>query len=88
MRYEFDKTNHLVDVLADSHYYEVDREEIDRVKGIVGIMHVELITDPLCDYSPARLRFHTTEPGGVTDLKYMVMCKTFAPWKEKTKKED
>ena len=88
MRYEFNKANHLVDVLADSRYYEVDREEINRVKGIVGIMHVELITDPMSDYSLSRLSFHTYESAGVTDLKYMAMCKTFAPWKKKTEKKD
>lgn len=88
MRYVFDKTYHRVEVLADGHYYEVDREEIDRVKGIVGIMNVELITDPMTDYGISRLRFYTTDSDGVTDLKYMVMCKTFTPWKRKTEKKD
>ena len=88
MRYVFDKTNRRVDVMADGRYYEVDREEINRVKGIVGILNVELITDPMNDYGISQLRFHTTDSDGVTDLKYMVMCKTFAPWKKKTEKKD
>lgn len=88
MRYVFDKTNRRVDVMADGRYYEVDREEINRVKGIVGIMNVELITDPMNDYGISQLRFYTTDSDSVTDLKYMVMCKTFAPWKKKTEKKD
>lgn len=88
MRYEFNKADNLVDVLADGSYYEVDREEIDRVKGIVDIMHVELITDPMSDYSLSKLRFRTYDSAGVTDLKYMALCKTFAPWKKKTEKKD
>ena len=87
MRYVFDKTNRRVNVMADGRYYEVDREEINRVKGIVGIINVELITDPLDNWSPAKLRIYTT-PDGVTDLKYMVLCKTFAPWKKKTENKD
>ena len=87
MRYEFNKTKNQVTITADSRYYEVDAEEIIRVKDIVDIAYVELITDPLDNWSPAKLRIYTT-PYGVTDLKYMVMCKTFAPWKKKTEKKD
>lgn len=87
MRYVFDKTKNQVTITADNRNYEVDAEEIIRVKGIVDIAYVELITDPLDNWSPAKLRIYTT-PDGVTDLKYMVMCKTFAPWKKKTEKKD
>lgn len=88
MRYVFDKTNRRVNVMADGRYYEVDQEEINRVKGIVDIINVELITDPMNDYSSSILRFYTADSDGVTDLKYMVMCKTFAPWKKKTENKD
>ena len=88
MRYEFNKTKNQVTITADSRYYEVDAEEIIRVKGIVDIAYVELITDPMSDYSPSILRFYTADSDGVTDLKYMVMCKTFAPWKKKTENKD
>ena len=88
MRYVFDKINRRVNVIADGRCYEVDREEINRVKGIVDITNVELITDPMHDYSPSILRFYTAHSYGVTDLKYMVLCKTFAPWKKKTEKKD
>lgn len=87
MRYVFDKINRRVNVIADGRCYEVDREEINRVKGIVDIINVELITDPMRDYSPSILRFYTANSNGVTDLKYMVLCKTFAPWKKKTEKK-
>ena len=86
MRYEFNKTKNQVTITADSRYYEVDAEEIIRVKGIVDIAYVELITDPLGNWSTAKLRIYTTH-NGVTDLKYMVLCKTFAPWKKKTEKK-
>ena len=88
MRYEFNKTKNQVTITADSRYYEVDAEEIIRVKGIVDIAYVELITDPMSDYSPSILRFYTADSDGVTDLKYMVLCKTFAPWKKKTENKD
>ena len=88
MRYEFNKTKNQVTITADSRYYEVDAEEIIRVKGIVDIAYVELIADPMSDYAPSILRFYTADSDGVTDLKYMVLCKTFAPWKKKTEKKD
>lgn len=88
MRYVFDKTNRRVEVLADGRYYEVDREEIGRVESIVDMLNVELITDPMNDYGISKLRFYMTDSDGVTDLKYMVMCKTFTPWKKKTEKRD
>ena len=88
MLYVFDKTKNQVTITADNRNYEVDVEEIIRVNGIVDIANVELITDPLDNWShAAKLRIYTT-PDGVTDLKYMVMCKTFTPWKKKTEKKD
>lgn len=43
MRYVFDKTKNQVTITADNRKYEVDAEEIIRVKGIVDIAYEDII---------------------------------------------
>lgn len=88
MKYEFDKNLKKVTVVATHSDDILDIEELQRVADIIDIEDVEYITRPLLLYSVPRVVIHTVREGGVTDLKYMAMSRTFKPFKLKTANKD
>lgn len=88
MKYEFDKKLNMVTVVADNFDDVVDIEELKRVGDIVNIIDVNYVTRPLNKYSNPKLIIYTAREGGVTDLKFMAMSRTFKPFKMKTATKD
>ena len=88
MKYEFNKKLNMVTVVADNFDDVVDIEELKRVGDIVDIIDVDYVTRPLNKYSNPKLIIYTAREGGVTDLKFMAMSRTFKPFKMKTEKKD
>lgn len=88
MKYEFNKKLNMVTVVADNFDDVVDIEELKRVGDIVNIIDVDYVTRPLNKYSNPKLIIYTAREGGVTDLKFMAMSRTFKPFKMKTEKKD
>ena len=78
----------MVTVVADNFDDVVDIEELKRVGDIVDIIDVDYVTRPLNKYSNPKLIIYTAREGGVTDLKFMAMSRTFKPFKMKTEKKD
>lgn len=88
MKYEFDKNLRKVTVVADNCDDVLDVEELKRVCDIIDIVDVVYATRPLLNYSLPRIVVYTAREGGVTDLKYMAMSRTFKPFKMKTATKD
>lgn len=88
MKYEFDRNLRRVAVVADNFDDVLDIEELKRVGDIVDIIDVDYITRPLNKYSSPKIVIYTAREGGVTDLKYMAMSRTFKPFKMKTATKD
>ena len=88
MKYEFNKKLNMVTVVADNFDDVMDIEELKRVGDIVNIIDVNYVTRPLNKYSNPKLIIYTAREGGVTDLKFMAMSRTFKPFKMKTATKD
>lgn len=84
MKYEFNKKLKKVTVTADNCNDVLDIEELKRVGDIIEIYDIEYVTRPLYDYLSPKLVIYTESEGGVTDLKFMAMSRTFKPFKVKT----
>ena len=88
MKYEFYKNLKKVTVIADNCDDVLDIEELRRVVGVVDIAGVDYVTRPLNPFSCPRVVISTARVGGVTDLKFMAMSRTFKPFKMKTATKD
>nr|DAG29233.1 MAG TPA: hypothetical protein [Caudoviricetes sp.] len=88
MKWEFNKKEKTVTIKADHDTDIPDVEELQRVVGIISILTIDYVTDPLWDILPGKIVIHTLTEEGVTDFKFMAMSRTFKPFKAKTEKKD
>lgn len=88
MKWEFNNKLKKVTITADNFDDVLDVKELRRVGDIIGIDDIEYVTRPLYEYLNPKLVIYTESEGGVTDLKYMAMSRTFKPFKMKTATKD
>ncbi len=88
MKYEFNKKLKKVTVTADNFDDVLDVKELRCVGDIIGIDDIEYVTRPLHEYLSPKLVIYTDSEGGVDDLKFMAMSRTFKPFKVKTANKD